>query len=497
MSENVLSFDFGASNGRAVLGKLNGTKMEIEEVHRFDNIPITKNGTLHWDIDMLFEEVKKTLQKVAAKTDISSIAVDTWGVDFALLDESGTFISGPVHYRDKRTNHMAEEVNRYIPLEQLYELTGNQIIFFNTIFQLAYMNKYERETLKAAKSLLLMPDLFNYLLTGIKRAEATIASTTQLFDPYKKEWHQDVIHALDLPGDIFQDVIQPGEEVGKISEQLANELSISRIPVVATTSHDTAGAVVSVPAPDYDFLFVSCGTWSLIGTELDEPIITEKSASYNITNESGINGTTRFLKNVTGLWILQETKREFEEQGKKYSYDEITELAKNAEPFKTIIDVDYKSFESPGDMPEKIKLYAEQTNQPIPETDGELFRTIYESLALKYRNVFREVAECTDITYEKVHIVGGGSQADILCQMVADASDVEVIAGPVEATVIGNSLVQMLSQQMISSISEGRKIIQQSFNVKTFHSNFNDNWNEQYEKYKNVLQLMGQLERDH
>src|SRR5699024_7345750 len=236
--------DFGASNGRAVLGKLNGTKMEIEEVHRFDNIPITKNGTIHWDIDMLFEEVKKTLQKVAAKTDISSIAVDTWGVDFAILDEYGTFISGSVHYRDKRTNHMAEEVNRYIPLEQLYELTGNQIIFFNTIFQLAYMNKYERKTLKAAKSLLLMPDLFNYLLTGIKRAEATIASTTQLFDPYKKEWHQDVIHALDLPGDIFQDVIQPGEEVGKISEQLANELSISRIPVVATTSHDTAGAVV-------------------------------------------------------------------------------------------------------------------------------------------------------------------------------------------------------------------------------------------------------------
>lgn len=497
MSKNVLSFDFGASNGRAVLGKLNGTKMEIEEVHRFDNIPITKNGTLHWDIDMLFEEVKKTLQKVAAKTDISSIAVDTWGVDFALLDESGTFVSGPVHYRDKRTNHMAEEVNRYIPLEQLYELTGNQIIFFNTIFQLAYMNKYERETLKAAKSLLLMPDLFNYLLTCEKRAEATIASTTQLFDPYNKEWHQEVIHALDLPRDIFQDIIQPGEEVGKVSEQLANELSIPPIPVVATTSHDTAGAVVSVPAPDYDFLFVSCGTWSLIGTELNEPIITEKSASYNITNESGVNDTTRFLKNVTGLWILQETKREFEEQGKKYSYDEITELAKKAEPFKTIIDVDYKSFESPGDMPEKIRVYAEQTNQPIPETDGELFRTIYESLALKYRNVFREVAECTNIDYEKVHIVGGGSQADILCQMVADASDVEVIAGPVEATVIGNSLVQMLSQNMISSISEGRKIIQQSFNVKTFHSNFNDNWNEQYEKYKNVLQLMGQLERDH
>lgn len=496
MSENVLSFDFGASNGRAVLGKFDGKKIEIEEVHRFDNKPITINGTLHWDINMLFDEVKKTLQKVSKDKNISSIAVDTWGVDFGLLDENGALMNYPVHYRDERTNNMSEEVNRFIPLEKLYELTGNQIIFFNTIFQLAYMNKYERQILDQAKSLLLMPDLFNYLLTGEARAEATIASTTQLFDPYKKNWHQEVIDALNIPGDIFKEIVQPGEEVGRVSEELADELSIPRIPVVATTSHDTAGAVVSVPAPDYDFLFVSCGTWSLIGTELDEPIISPRSAAYNITNESGFNGTTRFLKNVTGLWILQETKREFEAQGKKYSYDEITRLAKDAEPFKTVIDVDYTTFKSPGNMPGKIKAYAQRTNQPFPETDGELFRTIYESLALKYRNVFKEIAECTGIEYEKVNIVGGGSQADILCQMVADASDVEVKAGPVEATVIGNSLVQMISKNMINSISEGRKIIQDSFDVKAFQSNYDEDWNKQYERYKDVLHLMEQLERN-
>src|SRR5690625_1078097 len=490
MIKNVLSFDFGASTGRAVLGKYDGEKLILEEVHRFENIPITIDNKLCWDIDFLFNEIKNILQKISKDTEISSIAIDTWGVDFGLLDENGELMENPVHYRDVRTNNMSEEVAKSIPLDKLYELTGNQIIFFNTIFQLAYLKKYERNKLKKAKSLLLMPDLINYLLTGIQRAEITIASTTQIFDPYEKTWNEKIIKALGLPQEIFQEMIQPGEEVGRISEELASELSIPQIPVVATTSHDTAGAVVSVPAPDYDFLFVSCGTWSLIGTELDKPIISPESLKYNITNESGFNNTTRFLKNVTGLWILQETKRQFEDESKEYSYNDITKLAESAESFKCIIDVDYHEFESPGDMPAKIERFAQMTNQPIPGTDGEIFRTIYESMALKYRNVFDEVMECVDQQYKKVHIVGGGSQAEILCQMVADASHMDVVAGPVEATAIGNSIVQLISQKKINNIFEGRKIVQRSFNVKSYQPIKSEAWDAQYNRYKSILKLM-------
>src|SRR5699024_8981059 len=256
-----------------------------------------------------------------------------------LLNKAGELISSPVHYRDARTDGMSEEVNKFIPLDNLYEKTGNQVIFFNTIFQLAYINKYKKEWLDETDSLLLMPDLFNYLLTGEKRAEETIASTTQLFDPHKKTWNKQIIDAMNLPENLFQDMISPGKVVGRVSKELAEALSIPQIPVVATTSHDAASAVVSVPAPNHKFLFISSGTWSLVGTELENPIINEKSAKYNITNESGVNGTTRFLKNVTGLWILQETRRELAAEGKHYSYDEISEMSEEADSFVCIIDI--------------------------------------------------------------------------------------------------------------------------------------------------------------
>lgn len=485
--KNVLSFDFGASTGRAVLGKYDGEHLTIEEVHRFENKPITVEGTLCWDIDMLFQEVKKVLQDVCNETEISSIAVDTWGVDFGLLNKKGELISTPVHYRDARTDGMADEVEKLIPLKELYGLTGNQIIFFNTIFQLAYLNKHNRETLEKADALLLIPDLFNYLLTGEKRAEETIASTTQLFNPYQKTWNEKIINAMDLPKHLFQEMIRPGKVVGHISTDLAEELSISEVPVVATTSHDTASAVVSVPAPNHKFLFISSGTWSLVGTELEAPIINEKSANYNITNESGINGTTRFLKNVTGLWILQETKRELADEGKHYSYDEISKLSEEAEDFTCVIDVDDETFQKPGNMREKIRQFAEKSNQPIPETDGEYFRLIYESLALKYREVFHEIADCVSEEYDKVHIVGGGSKAAILCQMVADASGKEVVAGPVEATVIGNSLVQLVSQNIIPDLSEARQVAKQSFDMKTYAPSNENHWDIQYDRYIEVV----------
>lgn len=490
---NVLSFDFGASSARAVLGTYDGDKLSLKEVHRFENIPLKIEGTLYWDIDMLFNEVKQTLTKVCSQTKVESVAVDTWGVDFGLIDENGELISNPVHYRDTRTEGLVEEVEKYISLSDLYKKTGNQIININTIFQLAYLQKYKRSDLDSAKSMLLMPDLFNYLLTGVEKAEETIASTTQLMDPYKKGWNDEIIEMLNLPRKIFKEIVKPGEEIGKISEQLAEELSIPRIPVVAAASHDTASAVAGIPATDDDFLFISSGTWSLIGTELDSPNISAESTTYNITNESGINGTTRFLKNVTGLWVLQETKRQFESEGRNYTYDEITKLAEEAKEFTCLIDTDHDDFQSPGNMPTKIRKYAEKTQQPIPETDGQMFRSIYESLALKYRYTFEEIEESVGKKFNRVHILGGGSQAEILCQMVANITNIEVVAGPIEATVIGNSLVQLISQNAITDIKEGRKVVQQSFPVKYYFPERYDKRNNNYNSFKRILNSKGSI----
>lgn len=487
MVKNVLSFDFGASSGRVVMTTYDSKAIQMKEIHRFHNTPVTINDTLCWDIDTLFQEIKKALQLAVKDSEIDSIGVDTWGADFGLLDAEGELIANPVHYRDERTNGMIEEVAKSIPVDELYQLTGNQIMNLNTIFQLAYLKKYKKEILDKVESMLLMPDLFNYLLTGVKKAEMTIASTTQLLDPHNHQWNEEVVQRLNLPRSIFQEVIAPGNEVGLISRDLADALSIPRIPVVSTTSHDTASAVASIPALYDDFLFVSCGTWSLVGTELNSPIISDQSKDFNLTNESGYGGSTRFLKNVTGLWILQETTREFEREGKVYSYDEITDLANHARPFKCLIDPDYKEFQVPGNMPEKIRRYAEETDQPIPEMDGEIFRTIYESLALKYRFVFEEIIACVKKEYKRIHMVGGGSKAEILCQMVADVTNMKVDAGPVEGAVIGNSLIQIISQGELANLYEARKVIQNSFAIKTYQPKNFEKWDKVYRHYKKMI----------
>lgn len=490
MGKNVLSFDFGASSGRAVMSSYDGQSVQMKEIHRFENDPIRINGHLSWDIDLLFKEVMEALKMAVQNYQVDSIGVDTWGADFGLINEKGELITNPVHYRDQRTNGMIDEVAKTIPVDELYQLTGNQILNLNTIFQLAYLNKYEKETLYEARAMLLTPDLFNYLLTGIEKSEITIASTTQLLDPYKHQWNEEIIRKLGFPREIFQDLIFPGNEIGLLSKDLAERLGIPQIPVVSTTSHDTASAVVSVPALYDDFLFVSCGTWSLVGTELKKPMISDTSLTYNLTNESGYGGTTRFLKNVTGLWLLQETMKEFEHKGKVYTYKEITDLASEAEPFKCLLDPDYEEFQVPGNMPKKIQEYAKKTNQSIPETDGEIFRTIYESLALKYRFVFEEITTCVEKEYKQIHMVGGGSKAEILCQMVADATNMEVIAGPVEAAVIGNSLTQFISRGELANIHEARKTVKHSFDVKNYKSENFETWDDVYPRYKRILKSM-------
>lgn len=488
MGKNVLSFDLGASSGTAVMSTYDGKTITMREIHRFKNVPIMINGHLRWDIDSLFEEITNALEIATQNYQIESIGVDTWGADFGLINNKGELITAPVHYRDKRTDGMVEEVEKKISKESLYNLTGNQLMNLNTIFQLAYLNKFEREKLDDASAMLLMPDLINFLLTGVMKSEVTIASTTQLLDPRTDEWHEEIIKKLEIPIELFQDITFPGNEISLLSESLTQRLNIPRIPVISTASHDTASAVVSVPALYDDFLFISCGTWSLIGTELTSPLISETSFKYNLTNESGYGGTTRFLKNVTGLWLLEETLRDFEQKGKTYSYEEIVELASKAEPFKCLVDPDFEDFQTPDDMPGKIKKYARTTKQSIPSTDGEIFRTIYESLSFKYRITLEEIITCTEKRYNSIHMVGGGSQAEILCQMVANAINMEVVAGPIEATAIGNSLVQFISQGELTDIREARQVVKESFNVKTFNPENFEVWDETYSRYKKILQ---------
>ncbi len=483
MSKGVLAFDFGASSGRAIKGSFEDGRIKLKEIHRFKNTPIYENDNIYWDIDYLFGEIKKAL---ALCEDYESIGIDTWGVDFGLIDKESNIIKQPVNYRDPRTKGMLEKVSEKISRDKLYSLTGNQIMEINTLFQLYYEMLNNKKVFDSVDKILLMPDLLNFLLTGEKKAERSIASTTQLIDPYKKQWNDYLLEQLELRKDIFPILVSPGTEIGLIKEDIAKEINIERKTVIAVCGHDTASAVAAVPA-EQDFIFISCGTWALLGTELQRPIITEKSLEYNLTNEMGINGTTTFLKNLTGLWLLQQTKNQFEKESKNYSFSDIEQLAKEAEAFKCFIDTDLDRFMTPGDIPQRIKEYASETGQRVPQTDGEVIRCIYESLAFKYRYTYEQISECLEKKYEKIHIVGGGSRDSLLCQMIAEASSMEVIAGPVEATAIGNILVQLIARGEIKDLEEGRKVIKTSFATIKYSPFEHKIWNKEYERYKNII----------
>lgn len=487
MLKRVLAFDLGASSGRAILGSFDGNKIQLEEIHRFENKPLIKDNSMHWNLPELFNEIKKGMVIGESKGGYDSIGIDTWGVDYGIIDKDGEVLDNPVHYRDTRTLGMIDEVAKIIGKDKLYTLTGNQIMEINTLFQLYSEYLTKDKDFHKDKTILMMPDLFNYLLTGVKKAEKTIASTTQIFDPYNKKWNEYLIAKVGLNKDIFPDVVSTGTEVGLVKEELAKELKIERKTVIAVCEHDTASAVAAVPSKE-DFIFVSCGTWSLFGTELKEPLINEMSMKYNLTNETGINNTTRFLKNIKGLWLIQETKRQFEKEGKYYTYDDFENLAREAKAFTCFIDTDDESFNLPGDMPSRIKSYAKATGQYVPETHGEIIRCIYESLAFKYRYTYEQISECTKKQYNVLHLVGGGSQSKLLCQFTADALGFEVIAGPVEATAIGNIMVQLIAQGEIKNIQEGRAIVEKSFGTKKYSPLVKDFWDESYAKYKNIIE---------
>lgn len=487
IEKKVLAFDFGASSGRAMLGTFDGNKIDIKEIHRFSNDPVTLNGTMYWDVLRLFFEIKQSLIKAKRFGKIDSIGIDTWGVDFALLDEFGQLLENPIHYRDKRTTGMIEKSFEKISKDEFYNITGNQFMEINTVFQLLALKEKRSHLLEKADVMLLMPDLFNYLLTGKKVTENSIASTTQLFNAKNRAWSDKVIESLELPRRIFTEIVPSGTIIGNISEEIIEELKIDMCDVIAVAGHDTQSALVSVPTIEKDFVFLSCGTWSLLGTEIDEPIINEKSNNYNITNEGAYGDKASFLKNIIGLWLIQESKRQWEREGIEYEFSQLEEMAKEAKPFKCFIDPDDPIFVQAGDIPSRIKAYCLRTNQEVPQSEGEIVRCINESLAMKYRYSLEEIKDCTNKDYTVIYMVGGGIQSKLLCQMTASACNCKVSAGPIEATVLGNIAIQLMATKQIENLYKAREVIKNSQDINQYYPNNFDLWNGAYERFKDVI----------
>lgn len=486
MTKRVLAFDFGASSGRAIIGCFDGDKITLEEVHRFSNDPVSVGGTVYWDVLRLFYEIKQGIIKAKIAGGFDSIGIDTWGVDFGLIDSEGKLMENPVHYRDARTVGLVDEAFKTMPKEKLYGITGIQFMELNTLFQLISLKKYRPWMLERANKMLFMPDLFGYMLTGKMCAEYSIASTSQLIDLDKKTWSKEILDAFGIKESVFAPLVQPGTVLGELSKEICEECGVDPVPVISVCGHDTQSAITSVPCEDGDFAFLSSGTWSLFGTELDKPIVNETSMNINITNEGGFDGSTGFLKNIIGLWLIQESRRQWKREGKEYSYADLEKLALAAEPFKCFIDPDAPEFVPHGNIPERVREFCRKTGQYVPETVGEIMRCIYESLAMKYRLTFEKLRECTERDYPVIHVIGGGTKDGLLCQMTANSCDRTVKAGPIEATVMGNVAVQLMSDGSVKNIGQARKIVADSSELKTFEPKDTDKWAGAYEDFLKV-----------
>ena len=485
--KRVLSFDFGASSGRAMLAELKDGKIEMREIHRFSNDTVIVGGTMYWDVLRLFFEIKTGITKAVNEGGFDAIGIDTWGVDFGLIDKRGKLISNPVHYRDTRTEGIAEEIADIISTEELYGRTGTQYMRFNTLYQLIYLKNHEPEQLENAEKMLLIPDLFAYMLTGEVKAEASIASTTNLFDPYKKDWDFELIRNLGLPESIFPTVIKAGETYGMLSDEICEELGCKKVPVIAVNEHDTASAVVATPSLTDDFVYISCGTWSLFGIESKTPILTNQAAELNFSNEGGYKDTIRFLKNIMGLWLIQESRRQWKREGDDVGFDVLEKEALSAEPFKCFIDVDNPAFETAGNLPRRVVEYCERTGQYVPKNRSEIMRCIYQSLAMKYKYTFNMLGKISNREYRRINVLGGGIKDKLLCQMASDACNVEVLAGPSEATVMGNIAVCYEALGEIKDFSGIRQTVSDSTELKRYTPQNNEEWEKAYEDYLKIL----------
>ncbi len=486
-AKGALAFDLGASSGRAILGTLEDGKITMEEVHRFPNDPVIVNGTMYWDTLRQFYEIKQGIVKAKNHGSFESMGIDTWGVDFGLLDAHGDLLENAVHYRDRRTQGMIGHVFSKIPRERLYEITGNEFMYFNTVFQMAALKEKRPWLLERAARSLFTPDLFNYFLTGEQKCEYTMATTSSMFDIRKKEWSREITGALGLPESLFPEIIESGTIVGELKQEICEELGLSPKKVIAVASHDTQSASVAIPTQEEDPIFISCGTWSLYGTESSEPVINAKSLQLSVTNEGSYGGKINFLKNITGLWMIQECRRQWIREGHDYSFGELEALAQDAGPFQSYIDVNAPEFIPAGDMPERIRDYCQKTGQPVPDTVGGIIRCIYQSLALRYRYVLEQIQYCLDKRYRRIHMIGGGIQSKMLCQMTASATNCEVAAGPMEATALGNLAVQFMALGEILDLKEARAIVARSEQVTIYHPENTAAWDAAYEDHKKYM----------
>jgi rhamnulokinase len=489
-TKNLLAFDLGAESGRGVLGRFDGEHLRLEVVHRFPNGPVRTLDSLHWDVLHLYAEMLNTLRRCHAEHgDIDSLGVDTWGVDFALLGCGGTLLGNPRHYRDPHTEGIMEAAFARVPRPEVFRQTGLQFMRFNTLFQLLALQRDRSPLLDVAENLLFMPDLFHFYFTGIKVNEFTDASTSQLIDPHTRRWAYGLFQAFGLPTALAGSLVPPGTVLGPLRPAVATHTGLRPVPVIAPASHDTAAAVAAVPAEGESWAYLSSGTWSLMGVELPAPLINEQALHYNFTNEGGVGGTVRFLKNIMGLWLVQECRRAWEREGHSYSYDHLTRLAEDAPGCVSLVNPDAATFILPPHMPDALADFCRRTGQPIPDRPGPVLRCALDSLALRYRWVLERLEELTGRRLEVIHIVGGGSQNMLLCQLTADACNRRVLGGPVEATAIGNVLVQAIGLGLLGSLAEARAVVRQSFEVRPYTPQDPDRWQEPYQRFLKYLDV--------
>ena len=482
-----LAFDFGAESGRAVLGRLQSGILTIEEVHRFPNTPVEYGGSLHWDVPRLWLEVRKALTCVE-QMELSGIGVDAWGVDYALLGERGELLQNPYHYRDRRTEGVMEEVFRKVSKEDIYRATGIQFMPINTLFQLFAAQRDTPSLLMAAKQMLTIPDLFNYWLTGTALCEFTNATTTQLVDPVRRTWANDLMQELSLNSSLPAPMVEPGSVLGTLLPSITQNSCLRSTPVIAPACHDTGSAIAAITARD-GTAFLSSGTWSLIGTELDAPVITPEALRLNFTNEGGVNKTTRLLKNVMGLWMLQGCRNCWSARGPSADYRELVELAGREPAFVHLVDPDDETFLRPSDMLAAIDNFCQKTHQPTPATRGGYVRCILESLALKYRLILGSLEQLCGKPINEIRVIGGGSKNRLLNQFTADATGRRVLAGPVEATALGNIAIQILATGEASSLQEVRAIVDRSFPTETFEPRETDSWERHAERFEQYCEI--------
>ncbi len=488
MSKNYfLAFDLGASSGRAILGTLENGKLTLAEVHRFKNQMTRIHGSYYWNIYSLFDELKTGLKKCVSEHGIQpeSIGVDTWGVDYSLVSKSGQLIGLPFAYRDHRTDTAINDFFKVLAKNETYLLSGIQFMQFNTLFQLFASKKEKHSRLNIAESLLFTPDTLNYLFTGVKKNEYTIASTSQLVKPGKAEWEPILFDAAEISSELVEEIIQPGTEVGKILPEIQEETGSMEIPCIAVASHDTASAIASVPTDGENWAYLSSGTWSLLGIESTVPLVSEQTLEMNFTNEGGVDGTTRFLKNIMGMWLIQECKRIWDKE-QILEWSEIVDLSKDVIPFQCFINPDNQMFLNPGDMPKAIQEYCKNSNQTIPETKGEIARCIYDSLVLKYKFTIQQIETVTGKPIERLHIIGGGAHNKMMNQLTADALGIPVFAGPTEATATGNLMMQAKAVGAVNSLAEIREVIKNSFDIIEYLSSPQLDWESAYLRFKQL-----------